>query len=68
MKKVKMISSIVLVISMILLVLWRFVIPFPDWAVRIIGIVMLGSIVTVMYSSVKVGMRKNDTGIIPLKY
>lgn len=58
MKKVKMISSIALVISMILLVLWRLVFPFPDWAVRIIGIVMLGSIVTVMYSSVKVVMGK----------
>ena len=58
MKKVKMISSIALVISMILLVLWRLVFPFPDWAVCIIGIVMLGSIVTVMYSSVKVVMGK----------
>jgi hypothetical protein len=59
MKKVKLISSIVLAVSMILIVLWRLLIPFPDCAVRIIGVVMMGAIFALMYSSVKNGSGKD---------
>lgn len=51
MKKVQIVSWIVLVITMIGMLLGRFVVPFPDWAVRVIGIVMLCAIFMVSFST-----------------
>jgi len=51
-------SIIVLIISVIGFILWRFMVPFPDWSVRVIGIFMLISIFSVVFSTVKIAMNK----------
>lgn len=58
MKKLQIISTIVLVITIIGVIFWRFVVPFPDWTVRVVGILMLVSIFTTVFSTVKIAISK----------
>lgn len=59
MKRLKMISMIVLLVGIICMFLFRFFFTVPEWCVRITGIVLLVSIFTVVFSSVRIGRRKN---------
>jgi hypothetical protein len=58
MKKLQIISIIVLVITIVGFIMWRFVAPFPDWSVRIVGIFMLASIFTTVFSTAKIAVAK----------
>ena len=58
MKKLQILSLIVLTITIIGIVLWRFVISLPDWSVRVIGVAMLISIFTTVFSTVKMVQTK----------
>lgn len=53
MKKLRVISITVLFISIAGLMMWRFVFPFPDWLVRVIGVLLLVSIFTTVFSTVR---------------
>lgn len=53
MKRLQIGSLIVLVITIISLVLWRFAFTFPDWLVRVVGILMLISIFSLVFSTVR---------------
>ena len=57
MGKLRIVSIIILFISILGLILWRFV-QFPDWLVRVNGILMLISVFTTVFSSVKIAMSK----------
>jgi hypothetical protein len=52
-KYVFMISSIVMIITIICMGINRFILPFSDIAVRVIGITMLIDIIVLSYSTVK---------------
>ncbi len=54
MKKFHIVSLILLSVSLIGFVLWRFVVPFPDWLVRVNGLLMLAAIFTTSFSSVRI--------------
>lgn len=58
MKKLQIISIIVLIISIAVFMIWRFAIPFADWLVRVIGILMLVSIFMTVFSTAKITMDK----------
>jgi hypothetical protein len=58
MKKLRMVSIIMASISLGGFILWRFVIPFPDWLVRVNGVLMLVAIFTAVFSSMKIAMSR----------
>jgi len=58
MKKLQVISIIVLIISVVGFMIWRFAVPFSDWFVRVIGVLMLVSIFMTVFSTVKITMVK----------
>lgn len=58
MRKMRIISIIFLIITIIGYILWRFVGLLPDWTVRVFGVLMLISIFTSVFSSVKISMSK----------
>ena len=58
MKKIQIISTLVLMISIACLIIWRFAVPFPDWAVRVVGIFMLVSMFMTVFSTVKITAAK----------
>jgi len=58
MKKLRIVSIIALGLSVAGFLLWRFVLPLPDWFVRVTGVLMLAAIFTAVFSSVKIGMSK----------
>lgn len=58
MKKLRIVSIILLIIAVAGFLLWRFGVPYPDWAVRVIGILMLAAIFTTVFSTVKIAMSK----------
>lgn len=60
MKKLQIISIVVLALSAVGFILWRFAVPFPDWLVRVVGILMLISIFTTVFSTVKIVMSKKN--------
>ena len=61
MKKLQLISWILLAISFGTFLVWRFVLPLPDWCMRAAGIVMLITIFTSVFSSVRLHLTKNNT-------
>lgn len=61
MKKLQFISIILFAISFGTYLLWRFVLPLPDWCMRAAGIVMLVTIFTSVFSSVRLSLTKNNT-------
>lgn len=50
----------VLIISVTGLVIWRCVVPFSDWLVRVFGVVSLRSIFTAEFSAVKMLSERNE--------
>lgn len=58
MKKFRAISIAVLILCIAGLLMWRFVVPFPDWLVRAVGILSLVSIFTTVFSTVKMFANK----------
>jgi len=54
MKKLQMISRIVLIISIVGFIVWRFAIPSSDWVMRVIGVLLLVSVFTMVFSTVKI--------------
>ena len=53
MKKVQIISRIVLIVAVIIYGIKFFIISFPDWTIRLNGIVMLLDMFILSYSTVK---------------
>ena len=53
MKKVQIISRIVLIVAVIIYGINFFIISFPDWTIRLNGIVMLLDMFILSYSTVK---------------
>lgn len=53
MKKVQIISRIVLIVAVIIYGINFFIISFPDWTIRLNGIVMLVDMFILSYSTVK---------------
>ena len=60
MKKLQLISWILFAISFGTFLVWRFVLPLPDWCMRAAGIVMLVTIFTSVFSSVRLNLTKNN--------
>lgn len=64
MKRLQITSMIILVIGIICTLLWRFVFPEPtDWFLRIIGLFILISIFTLVFSTIrldKIEKKKSD--------
>jgi hypothetical protein len=58
MKKLRIVSIIMASISLGGFILWRLVIPFPDWLVRVNGVLMLAAIFTAVFSSTKIAMSR----------
>lgn len=55
-----MISVILFFVTVAGFILWRFVVPFPDWLVRVNGVLMLITIFTAVFSTVKITMSKRQ--------
>lgn len=54
-----MIGYLFLLLTMVGFLLWRcLLVPFPDWLIRLDGVLMLAAIFVTVFSSVKIG-RKN---------
>lgn len=53
MKKVQTISISILVITLLVMGVNIFLSPLPDWVVRINGILLLASLLSVVYTTVK---------------
>lgn len=59
MKPLQITSMIILVIGIICIILLRFVLPAPsDWFIRIPGLLIIISLFTLVFSSVRLHMRK----------
>lgn len=54
MKKLRLASLIVLALSVALWTAGRIVLPLPDWAVRINGVVMMVTMALLAFSSVRI--------------
>lgn len=58
MKKLQIISTVILLITIVLFLLWRFVVPFPDWLVRVnCVLMMMAAIFTTVFSTVRVKLN-----------
>ena len=53
MKKIQLISICILIITLLVMGVNKFVFHLPDWTIRVDGIVMLVGILAVSYSTVK---------------
>ena len=60
MKKLQLISIILFAISFGTYLVWRFMLPLPDWCMRAAGILMLVTIFTSVFSSVRINLTKNN--------
>ena len=58
MKRLQIVSRIILVIGIICFLLFRFALSVPDWSVRISGIILLISIFVLVFSSVRLSKRQ----------
>lgn len=56
MKTIRMISMAVLIVSIAGLMMWRFVVPFSDWVVRVVGVLLLVSTFTAVFSTLKMDL------------
>jgi hypothetical protein len=59
MKKLHTVSIIISIIAIAGFILWRFVVPIPDWFVRVDGVIMLAAVFTIVFSSAKIKLSKN---------
>ena len=62
MKKVQIISICILIITLAVMGVNKFIFPLSDWAVRIDGIIMIIDILIVSYSTVKCTKENHSTG------
>ncbi len=53
MKKVQIISICILIVTLVVMVVNKIVIPLPDWIIRMDGIIMLVSLFVVSFITVK---------------
>lgn len=58
MRKLQMTSKIVILTGIICILLWRFVLPVPDWVVRFTGAFLLISVFAMVFSSVRLHYKK----------
>lgn len=58
MKKLWFASFLILLITVVVFLLWHFLKPFPDWLVRVNGIVMMAAIFTFVFSFVRTKMGR----------
>lgn len=61
MKELRIASVVVLFITIICFILWKFVIPMPDWFIRIGVVLMLVANFTAVFSTIKITLRKNQS-------
>lgn len=59
MKKLRIVSAVLLFVSLAGFILWRFVMPFPDWLVRVNGVLMLAAIFTIAFSTAKIKLSRD---------
>lgn len=57
MKKLQMVSLVVLGLSVILWTAGRMFFPLPDWAVRANGVVMMAAMALLVFSSVRLSIK-----------
>ena len=53
MKKVQIISICILIVTLVVMVVNKIVIPLSDWVIRMDGVIMLVSLFAVSFSTVK---------------
>lgn len=53
MKKVQIISICILIVTLVVMVVNKIVIPLSDWVIRMDGVIMLVSLFVVSFSTVK---------------
>lgn len=58
MKKMQWVSICVLLVTVLVMVVNKFIFHLPDWLIRTDGIVMLIGVITVSYSTVKLHKGK----------
>lgn len=58
MKKLRTVSIVILAFAIAGFIACRFTVPFPDWLVRINGVLMLAAAFTFAFSSVKLAMSR----------
>ena len=58
MKKVRAVSFVLLVLTVVVMAIDRFAAPVPDWAVRTAGVVMLLALAGTAYSIVRGSMEQ----------
>ncbi|MHC1695829.1 MAG: hypothetical protein AB9835_11295 [Eubacteriales bacterium] len=56
MRKLRILSILLLIVALVGFILWRFVIKLPDWVIRVDGVVMLVAIFTSVFSTVRIKM------------
>lgn len=58
MKKLRVVSTLVLIITVIVFILWHFVVTVPDWVAYANGILMLAALFTTVFSTVRAARDK----------
>lgn len=58
MKKLQKISFPVAVLSLICMMIHFYILSFPDWAVRLIGVLLLLSMFAMVFSTIRLSMTK----------
>jgi hypothetical protein len=58
MKKLQIISYLTFAVALSGMVLWRVAVPFPDWLVRTLGILLLAALFTSVFSTVRISLQK----------
>lgn len=58
MKKLQIIGVVILVITIVILILWKFTNSLPDWLVRVNGVLMLISVFITVFSTTKITISK----------
>lgn len=59
MKKVQIISICILIVTLVVMVVNKIVIPLSDWVIRMDGVIMLVSLFVVSFSTVKCMREKS---------
>ena len=58
MKKLRLASLVVLALSIMLWTAGRILLPLPDWAVRLNGVIMLAACAVMVFASVRLQILK----------
>lgn len=58
MKKLQIIGVVILIITIMVFILWRFTNSLPDWLVRVNGVLMLISVFITVFSTIKITKSK----------